>query len=64
MEECRIWLVLLNGLPWLRMIVTLMLVSSGMIERLLRALPRPIQPRAGFLAIYAAVALGRRFEPD
>ena len=36
---------LLNALPWLLMIVTLVLVSSGTIERLTRVLPGPAQRR-------------------
>ena len=58
-------LVLLNGLPWLLMIITLMMVSSGAIERLLRILPRPVQNRArAFLQSTPPSALGRRFEPE
>jgi len=58
-------LVLLNGLPWLLMILTLVLVSSGVLERLLNAMPRPIQ-RAGrnLLRSDPPAALGTRFEPD
>ncbi|MGB1288319.1 MAG: ABC transporter permease subunit, partial [Aggregatilineales bacterium] len=36
-------IVLLNMLPWILMIVTLMLVSTGWIDRLLRILPAPLQ---------------------
>lgn len=56
-------LVLINGLPWALMIVTLLLVSSGAIERLLSVLPRPIQKRMrGFLRSDPPAALGTRFE--
>jgi general nucleoside transport system permease protein len=56
-------LVLINGLPWALMIVTLLLVSSGAIERLLRVLPRPVQKRMrGFLRSDPPAALGTRFE--
>ena len=37
--------VLLNGLPWVMLIITLLLVSSGAIERVLLLLPRPVQQR-------------------
>ena len=64
-DVINIPLVLLNGLPWLLMIVTLMLVSSGAIERLVRVLPRPVQNRArAFLRSDPPLALGRRFEPE
>jgi len=57
--------VLLNGIPWVLMIVTLLLVSSGSIERLLRMLPRPLQKRArAFLQSDPPAALGTRFEPE
>ncbi len=58
-------LVLLNGLPWLLMIGTLLLVSSGVIERLLLAMPRPIQRwMRNLLRSDPPAALGTRFEPD
>jgi general nucleoside transport system permease protein len=58
-------LVLLNTLPWILMVVTLMLVNSGGINRLLHALPGPLQRRArGFLRSDPPAALGVRFEPD
>jgi simple sugar transport system permease protein len=57
--------VLLNGLPWLLMIVTLLLVSSGGIERLLSVMPRPVQRRLRqFLRSNPPRALGTRFDPD
>jgi simple sugar transport system permease protein len=58
-------LVLLNGLPWVLMIATLLLVSSGGIERLLRVMPRPVQRRMrSFLSSDPPAALGTRFEPE
>jgi general nucleoside transport system permease protein len=57
--------VLLNGLPWILLIITLLLVSSGTIERLLRVLPRPLQKRMrSFLRSTPPKALGTRFEVD
>ncbi len=57
--------VLLNALPWILMILTLLLVSSGGIDRLLRALPRPVQNRLrSFLRSDPPAALGQRFDPD
>jgi ABC-type uncharacterized transport system permease subunit len=55
---------LLNALPWLLMILTLVLVSSGTIERLTRVLPRPAQRRLrAFLRSDPPAALGTRFDP-
>jgi general nucleoside transport system permease protein len=55
--------VLLNGVPWLLMIITLLLVSSGGIERLLLVMPRPVQKWArNFLRSDPPAALGTRFE--
>jgi simple sugar transport system permease protein len=57
--------VLLNGLPWILLIVFLLLVSSGTIERLLLVMPRPIQRRMrSFLRSESPKALGTRFEVD
>jgi simple sugar transport system permease protein len=64
-SDLDIPVVLLNGIPWVLMIVTLLLVSSGSIERLLRVLPRPLQKRArAFLQSDPPAALGTRFEPE
>lgn len=58
-------LVLLNGLPWLLMIFTLLLVSTGTLERVLNAMPRAVQRWArGVLRSDPPEALGTRFEPD
>lgn len=55
--------VLLNGVPWLLMIITLLLVSSGGIERLLLVMPRPVQRwTRNFLRSDPPAALGTRFE--
>lgn len=64
-NEIEFNFVLLNGLPWTLMIITLLLVSSGSIERLLRVLPRPAQRRLrSFLRSDPPRALGTRFESD
>ncbi|MEO8609638.1 MAG: ABC transporter permease [Chloroflexota bacterium] len=57
--------VLLNGVPWALMIITLLLVSSGAIERLLTVLPRPVQKwTRNFLRSDPPAAIGTRFEQD
>ena len=54
---------LLNALPWLLMIFTLVLVSSGTVERLTRVLPRGMQQRMrAFLRSEPPAAIGTRFE--
>ncbi len=56
---------LLNALPWALMIVTLVLVSSGAVERITRVLPRPLQRRMrAFLRSDPPAALGTRFESN
>ncbi|MBL8147713.1 MAG: ABC transporter permease [Anaerolineae bacterium] len=63
--DIQIPLVLLNMLPWLLMIGTLILVSSGVIDRLLRVMPRPAQRWSrNFLRSDPPAALGTRFDPD
>lgn len=63
--DIQIPLVLLNGLPWLLMIATLLLVSSGALDRLVRALPRPVQKWSrSFLRSDPPAALGTRFEEN
>ncbi len=63
--DIQIPLVLLNGLPWALMIGTLILVSSGAIDRLLRVLPRPAQRwTRNFLRSDPPAALGTRFDPE
>lgn len=57
--------VLLNGVPWVLMILTLLLVSSGAVERLLKLLPRPVQKWSrNFLRSDPPAALGTRFEVE
>ncbi|RMF81005.1 MAG: ABC transporter permease [Chloroflexi bacterium] len=57
--------ILLNGLPWLLMILTLLAVSSGGIERLVSLLPRQIQNRMrNVLRSDPPAALGTRFEAE
>jgi simple sugar transport system permease protein len=59
----QIPLVLLNALPWVLMLVTLMLVSSGVIDRLLRLLPAGVQQRfRQVLLSQPPAALGTRFD--
>jgi len=61
--DIQIPLVLLNGLPWLLMIITLVLVSSGAIERLLQIMPRPLQKAMrSVLRSDPPAALGTRFD--
>lgn len=58
-------IVLLNTLPWILMLVTLAMVSQGVIERFLQALPVPIQQRLRtFLRSTPPAALGERFEQN
>lgn len=55
--------VLLNTLPWLLMLGTLMLVSGGWIDRAIRVLPRRAQGAArALLRSNPPTALGTRFE--
>ena len=62
--DIAIPLVLLNAIPWLAMILTLVFVSSGVLERLLRVLPRTAQKRArALLRSDPPAALGTRFDP-
>jgi general nucleoside transport system permease protein len=57
--------VLLNGVPWALMIITLLLVSSGAIERLLTVMPKPVQKwTRNFLRSDPPAAIGTRFEQD
>lgn len=61
--DVSIPVVLLNGVPWVLMIATLLLVSSGSLERLLRVLPRPAQKwMRNILRSDPPAALGTRFE--
>ncbi|MGQ9888253.1 MAG: ABC transporter permease [Aggregatilineales bacterium] len=61
--DVNVPVVLLNGVPWVLMIATLLLVSSGSIERLLRVLPRPAQKwMRNILRSDPPAALGTRFE--
>lgn len=63
--DIQISIVLLNAVPWLLMVFTLLLVSSGGIDRLVRVLPRPVQKwTRNFLRSDPPAALGTRFEPD
>jgi simple sugar transport system permease protein len=56
--------VLLNMLPWILMIATLVAVSSGGMERLVRLLPRSAQKwTRNVLRSDPPAALGTRFQP-
>ncbi len=62
-QEISFPFVLLNTLPWLMMIVTLLVVSGGLTERLLQYMPRAVQRRLrAFLRSDPPKALGTRFE--
>ncbi len=62
-QEISFPFVLLNTLPWLLMIVTLLVVSGGLTERLLQYMPRAVQRRLrAFLRSDPPKALGTRFE--
>jgi general nucleoside transport system permease protein len=57
--------VLLNAIPWVLMILTLILVSGGVADRLTRFLPMPLQRRArAFLRSEPPAALGTPFHPE
>jgi simple sugar transport system permease protein len=56
--------VLLNLLPWVLMIATLLAVSTGALERLTMTLPGPVQRwTRNVLRSDSPAALGTRFEP-
>lgn len=58
-------LVLVNAVPWVLMIITLLLVSSGFIERLMRVSPPWAQRLLrNFLRSDPPVALGTQFERE
>lgn len=64
-QEIAFPFVLLNMLPWLLMIVTLLVVSGGFTERMLQYLPRGIQRRLrAFLRSDPPKALGVRFDAE
>ena len=64
-QEIEFPFVLLNALPWLLMILTLVLVSGGTVERLLQYMPRGVQRRLrAFLRSDPPKALGIRFDRD
>lgn len=63
-SDWQIPLVLLNAIPWIAMVLTLLFVSSGALERLMKILPQGVQKRArAFLRSDPPQALGTRFEP-
>jgi len=58
-------IVILNTLPWILMIVTLALVSGGVIDRFLLMLPLPLQRRLrGILRSNPPEGLGQAFERE
>ena len=64
-QEINFPFVLLNTLPWLLMILTLLIVSGGFTERLLQYMPRAVQHRMrAFLRSDPPKALGTRFEME
>jgi ABC-type uncharacterized transport system permease subunit len=64
-RELQINPVVLNAIPWTLMIITLLMVSSGALERFLQLLPKGLQNRLrAFLRSDPPAALGQRFEPD
>ena len=57
--------VILNLLPWVLMITTLVMVSSGTIDRVLARLPKGVQRwTRNFFRSDPPAALGTRFEGD
>lgn len=64
-QELEFPFVLLNMLPWLLMIVTLLVVSGGFTERLLSYMPLTVQRRLrAFLRSDPPKALGIRFDTE
>ena len=64
-QEISFPFVLLNTLPWLLMILTLLMVSGGFTERLLQYMPRAVQRRLrAFLRSDPPKALATRFEME
>lgn len=64
-QEIDFPFVLLNALPWVLMIITLLAVSGGFTERLLHYMPRSVQRRLrAFLRSDPPKALGTHFETE
>ena len=64
-SDLDIPVTVLNALPWVLMILTLLTVSSGGIERLMRIMPKPLQNQLrSFLRSDPPKALGVRFDED
>ncbi len=62
-SDIEIPLIVLNAIPWVMMVLTLVLVSSGTIDRLLLLLPESLQKRARtLLRSDPPKALGTRWE--
>ena len=64
-SDIDIPLVLLNMLPWILMVLTLMMVSSGGVERILRLFPPRVRNRLrNILRSDPPRAIGTVFDPD
>ncbi len=64
-QQTEIPLVLVNTVPWILMIVTLLMVSSGFVERLVRVSPGPVQRiLRNFLRSESPAALGSEFSRE
>jgi ABC-type uncharacterized transport system permease subunit len=58
-------LVLVNAVPWVLMILTLLLVSGGLVERLMRVSPPWLQrPLRNFLRSDPPAAIGTEFSRE
>lgn len=64
-QQTELPLVLVNTVPWILMIVTLLMVSSGFVERLLRVSPGPVRRvLRNFLRSESPAALGSEFSRE
>ncbi|MBN1965789.1 MAG: ABC transporter permease [Anaerolineae bacterium] len=64
-QQTDLPLVLVNAVPWVLMILTLVLVSSGTMERLMRVAPGPVQRLLrNFLRSDPPAALGTEFSRE
>ncbi len=64
-QQTELPLVLVNAVPWVLMILTLLLVSGGVVERLMRVTPGPAQRLLrNFLRSHPPAALGTRFSRE
>jgi len=64
-QQTDLPLVLVNAVPWVLMILTLLLVSGGFVERLIRVAPGPVQRvLRNFLRSEPPAALGAEFSRE